>query len=361
MLINNWYAAAAVDSIGDGPVRVKMLGCEFVLFKTGEGEIACLSDVCCHRGASLSRGRLVNSCIKCPFHGWEYAADGRCSKMPALGHEIQIPKRARVPSYSTQVWNGLVWVFLGDLAEDERPSLPDIPFLQIDRTDEYDVRLRVNEYPVNWARIAENVLDTAHIFYVHSFAGHMEPRMAIPEVEESQWGARAEGNLIAKDDPSGQQSFQRSEFSTIGLVSTLHIGKLDGGAQIFWGAGTPIDEFNTRVFLYSCQSLNMPESVRAQMRQIIEDGFDEDLQVWRYQNPPIPPVSLSDELLIETDYLEAAMRRKTKQAVGALGMIDVPAWRLEEHRHAFVIPCPGHREQSGNWVHKTIPITHDLS
>ena len=33
MFINNWYAACIAERLGDEPQRVRMLGCDFVLFR----------------------------------------------------------------------------------------------------------------------------------------------------------------------------------------------------------------------------------------------------------------------------------------------------------------------------------------
>ena len=127
MFINNWYAAGIADEIGDKPTRVRMLGADFVLFRDETGKIHCLSDICVHRGASLAIGQCKNGGIECPQHGWQFNGAGRCTLIPAgTRTPTEPPKRARVPAYPVQEKYGLVFVFLGDLGEDERPELPDI-------------------------------------------------------------------------------------------------------------------------------------------------------------------------------------------------------------------------------------------
>ena len=43
------------------------------VYRDYTGEIIALSDICVHRGASLSQGKLLNNnCLQCPYHGWEY-------------------------------------------------------------------------------------------------------------------------------------------------------------------------------------------------------------------------------------------------------------------------------------------------
>src|SRR3546814_4957719 len=100
-----------------------MLSLVFVRVRDGTGRVACLSDVCIHRGASLSKGRCEGDRVACPFHGWEFDGEGRCQKIPALG-DTKVPKRGRIDSYPTKEIYGWIWVFLGDLPEDERPEPP---------------------------------------------------------------------------------------------------------------------------------------------------------------------------------------------------------------------------------------------
>src|SRR3546814_8078941 len=98
MLINNWYVASEASEVVMGsPRKVRMLGFDFVLFRDGTGRVACLSDVCIHRGASLSKGRCEGDRVACPFHGWEFDGEGRCQKIPALG-DTKVPKRGRIRS-----------------------------------------------------------------------------------------------------------------------------------------------------------------------------------------------------------------------------------------------------------------------
>ena len=43
------------------------------IYRDRNNSLIATSDVCIHRGASLSSGKLLeNNCIQCPYHGWEY-------------------------------------------------------------------------------------------------------------------------------------------------------------------------------------------------------------------------------------------------------------------------------------------------
>ena len=49
MLTNLWYVAEWADAVKDNPVRAKLLGQNFVLFRDKAGKVHCLSVVCIHR------------------------------------------------------------------------------------------------------------------------------------------------------------------------------------------------------------------------------------------------------------------------------------------------------------------------
>ena len=117
MFINFWYAAAWSRKVTDQPLKLRMLGQDFVLFRDSTGHVRCLSNVCVHRGGSLAGGVVNGDRIQCPYHGWQYDGEGKCRRIPSLGPQGQgrIPGRARVDAYPTEERYGLVHVFLGDL------------------------------------------------------------------------------------------------------------------------------------------------------------------------------------------------------------------------------------------------------
>ena len=101
MYINFWYVADESKNITDQPLKKKMLGQNFVLFRDSKGKVKCLSDVCIHRGGSLAGGKMVGDCIQCPYHGWHFDGEGSCKRIPSIGKEAKIPKRAKIDAYPT--------------------------------------------------------------------------------------------------------------------------------------------------------------------------------------------------------------------------------------------------------------------
>ncbi len=127
MFINFWYPAELSENVSIDPVKCRILGQSLVVFRDSEGTAHCLSNVCVHRCASLANGWVKDSHLVCPYHGWEYNSEGKCTHIPSLGRAQQVSMpRARVDSYPTEERYGIVFVFLGDLPESERPPLMEV-------------------------------------------------------------------------------------------------------------------------------------------------------------------------------------------------------------------------------------------
>ena len=94
MFINFWYAAALSRELGTKPLKVRMLGRNFALFRDAKGVAHCLANVCPHRFGSLGQGWVRGDHIACPYHGWEFDGDGQCRRIPSLGPDQALPPAA---------------------------------------------------------------------------------------------------------------------------------------------------------------------------------------------------------------------------------------------------------------------------
>ena len=126
MYINFWYPICTTTELtAASPVKARVLTLPFVAFRDADGKAHVLSDTCVHRGGALHKGKLVDGRLACPYHGWQFDGAGRCARIPSLGAEGYIPARAKVDSYPVIERYGIVFAFLGDLSETERPALYD--------------------------------------------------------------------------------------------------------------------------------------------------------------------------------------------------------------------------------------------
>ena len=126
MYINFWYPMATSEELQDEPMCVRALGQDFVVFRGEDGKAKCLSNTCTHRGGSLSGGKIKGDCIQCPYHGWEFNEAGHVTRIPSLGPNPKIPSRTRIDAYPVDERHGLIFAFLGDLSEEERPPIIDV-------------------------------------------------------------------------------------------------------------------------------------------------------------------------------------------------------------------------------------------
>ena len=171
-----WYVAAAAATVGDQPLPVELLGQRMVLWRAA-GAVHAAADRCPHREAPLSRGRLVEDCLQCPYHGWEFAADGTCTRIPSSGAGVPIPRAARIDIAAAVESYGLVWVCLGT----PRGSVPAI-------AQDADPAFRrfnnpVEEWAVSATRMTDNFLDIAHFPFVHADTIGGAQYSAAPRVE----------------------------------------------------------------------------------------------------------------------------------------------------------------------------------
>lgn len=164
MIPNQWYAVLDSKEVRTHkPVGVLRMGERLAFWRTQDGEIVCMRDLCPHRGAALSKGKLVNGHIQCPFHGFQFDSSGACVLIPANGIEGPVPKAMRSHTYPAREQNGFIWIWWGDWQKD----LPEIPILkEIDQTFSYST-IR-DHWKTHYSRAIENQLDVSHLPFIHA-------------------------------------------------------------------------------------------------------------------------------------------------------------------------------------------------
>ena len=159
-----WPIAFADDVQGRRPKRVRLLGEDFVLFRDGNGQLGLLEPLCAHRRTALANGRVEASGLRCCYHGWLFAADGRCLEQPAERPKNTFKDRVRLTSYPTQEVAGLVWAYVGPAPA---PLLPKWDLLFRDDGRKYAWGFM--EY-CNWLQSYENACDMTHLNWLHAAA-----------------------------------------------------------------------------------------------------------------------------------------------------------------------------------------------
>lgn len=89
--------ACRAGEIRDGRARIVTVGGERVAIFRYDGRLSAVSNVCQHQNGPLGEGRILDGCITCPWHGFQYRpADGAS---PA-------PFTERVPTFRLRVVDG---------------------------------------------------------------------------------------------------------------------------------------------------------------------------------------------------------------------------------------------------------------
>lgn len=78
-----WIDVGRAEEIPDDRARTVCTpgGERIAVFKHG-GAISAVTNVCAHQGGPLGEGKVIDGCITCPWHGWQYRAQDGCSPPP---------------------------------------------------------------------------------------------------------------------------------------------------------------------------------------------------------------------------------------------------------------------------------------
>lgn len=367
MYINFWYPVARSEEVVDNkPLPVKIFGLPLVAFRDTVGEAHVLSDTCVHRGGALSAGLVCNGRAICPYHGWEFSGDGTCKKIPSLADETP-PARAKVDSYPVRERYGIVFAFMGDLPEEERPSIVEIP----EFGDEgWKGKLYVLELKCNIERSIENGLDPTHNEFVHTSQGSptLSPnqlRRPLP-VEDIPWGSKFRVVFPArKHKHTALTSVRRGE--RVGAVESWFRGPNHVATLIEMSTESsfhqylfeaPIDESNTRLFIINMRNWLLEDEFDERIETPTLNVLREDIEILERLNPIQTPSTSTNEILLPSDSIISRYREY-------LSAWRANGWRIDDKRlneqmgrNAFAIPSPG-RRKSRNWVLNPVPLIQE--
>ncbi len=364
MYVNFWYpVATSAEVTHEKPVRVRLLTLDFVAFRDSAGTAYVLADTCIHRGASLGKGKVKGDCVECPYHGWQFAGDGHCTHIPSLAAGEKPPARAKVDSYPVQEKYGIVFAFLGDLPEGERPPLWDI-------TEYEDPAWRANRlvvFEVNYyyERSIENGLDPAHNEFVHPKQGapgmRQDFRSKPIDVEDFLgYGSKfmipftrdQDGILPGMGRPDENLRGGSGHLGPNTLVTWLQFSKDNIFHQYFFEA--PIDENRTRIFFVNMRHGMRDPQYDDSITRVNMEIAQEDIDILVELNPVRTPHSTASELLVPADKPVVRYRQYLDEWEQRGWRLDLQKLRSLRGDVAVAIPCPGRRLQK-NWVLAAAP------
>ena len=165
LMRENYWIPACVSSqleANGTPLRVRLLGRDFVAFRTGDGRVGFFDERCPHRGASLALARNEGHGLRCIFHGWKIDVSGKVVDVPAHSPDPDaFAAKIRVNHYPVHEGGGIVWVWLGARPA---PGFPELPFTVV---ADNKVWMTITRAACNWLQGVEATIDSAHVGTLH--------------------------------------------------------------------------------------------------------------------------------------------------------------------------------------------------
>lgn len=159
-----WYIAAESRELRAGkPLARVILGEWLVLFRGVDGEAVALQDRCMHRSSQLSRGRVKDGCLQCPYHGWTYDKSGDVVHVPSEGPGPSKVKRRGARRYAVIEQEGYVYV---NLSDEPAATVRPFPMPHHGQRGWKTIRLQ-NRFMNDVTNCAENFVDIPHTIFVH--------------------------------------------------------------------------------------------------------------------------------------------------------------------------------------------------
>ncbi|GIK34656.1 MAG: hypothetical protein AMXMBFR45_10640 [Gammaproteobacteria bacterium] len=365
MLINFWYPMATSAELTGTPLPVRALTQDFVVFRDAQGRAHCLANTCTHRGGALAAGKVVGDNIQCPYHGWQFAGDGRCQRIPSLGVDASIPARTRVDAYPVDERYGIVFAFLGDLPEAERP-----PILAVKEWEQPGWRSTLQHFAIRgyYERSVENGIDPAHNEYVHDthgFSGEREEEYRVGDMrieEAPPWGRGFWHSFKAPPLQGELQKYRPGEGNLeagTGYFGTNHVWTYIHPAPNYlihqYLYERPIDEENTHLYLVCARNFALEEKSDAYVMERNLYVARQDMAIIENLHPVLTPDTNTREFMVNSDKCILYYRESQKEWERRGWRIDMDEVHRSRGKVAYAIPSPARREQKG-WVLEPVPL-----
>ncbi len=293
LLKDIWYVAGLSREVRAGRMRrVLVAGEPVALGRTRAGQAFALRDICPHRAAPLSAGRIVESdpacggapSVECPYHGWRFGAgDGVCAAVPALaqGQSLELD-RIRAGAFPVVERGGLVWIYVREnpRAAAAPPSFgPPAPPLDLGAPK---LVLRAH-FACHVDHAVVGLMDPAHGPYVHR-QWWWRTEQSVHEKQKA-FGPRPYGFAMLEHRPSSNSFAYR----LLGGAPTTEIDfRLPGirfetiraangkGAVLGLTAVTPRDETHTDVLQVFYWNIGFLGLLRPLLRPFARAFLDQD-------------------------------------------------------------------------------------
>jgi 4beta-methylsterol monooxygenase len=246
---NYWYAVELSSRLHPGQVtEVTFWKRSIAVFRGEDGRLRAVENRCAHRQLKLTEGVVQDCKLVCPYHGWQYDAEGR-AHIPhdTFGHKKPNFRIATVPVKERY---GLIFVFPGDPALATVRDVPEIPELEGPSPWAHAfVRL---DCPGHHSMLLDNVSDFTHGFLHRKYQPFGEFKLLDLREEEDRVTLEYESKIAAGpfQDMFIDRSVAGCEHQTACYEYPYHWSNTDGKIKHYLFT-LPIDEkHNRHIFIF---------------------------------------------------------------------------------------------------------------
>ena len=309
-----WHPVAYTEELENAnPLATTLLDVDLVVYKSGDQYVVA-HDLCIHRGSRISGGWIEGEEIVCPYHGFRYGANGRCTRVPAQPQSA-IPRKLCLQTFPVVNRYGVIWTCLaGEKAENTIPEWP-----EFNRVDLRFFRLKPLQWQSSATRHVENFNDVAHLSWLHkdTFGNPDKPEIPNYEVIRTETGLQFaidyERQSVENVGHDGQPEFAHLTYDLhLPFYTRLHIGMPEGREYILLDMASPCSLRKTNVFFRMARNwdLDGPAEPTLETQYKI---LAEDQPMVEAQRPEEIPLDLTEEFHIRADLLSTYYRRALKQ------------------------------------------------
>ncbi|MDB9805262.1 Rieske 2Fe-2S domain-containing protein [Porticoccaceae bacterium] len=270
---------------------------EMVVFRTESGQAKVVDAYCPHMGAHLGYGirdqaghgsAVVGESIVCPFHGWAYDGDGKCTSIP---YAKNMPPKVARGEQVLGTWHVreinqciLVWYH----PHGEAPTYEPLEIVEANANNADWGALDCYSWEINthMQEVGENAVDSVHFLYVHGTKD-------IPDAEVMEFEGHTRRGLLRTRNPTPKGVIEGSiENQNIGpgLAVVRFSGIVD---TVLLAHLTPVSANHTRAFYSFILKNSDAESGKSRIAEAIVRNIcqqmEEDRIIWNrkkyYEKP----------------------------------------------------------------------------
>lgn len=309
VLAQYWYPIAIANEIADKPVAVTLLDMKLVCYRSSD-RVVVARDLCFHRGAPLSKGWIENGEIVCPYHGFRYNCEGKCTAVPAHPNSRISPK-LKLITYPAVERYGLIWTSLMSLEE----NIPAFP--RWDDPDYLNILPPSFDIAGSAGRQMEGFLDVSHFAYVHTETFGDRNNTEVPQYKVKREGQELLAEYWStvsnygkgQDNPAPDDFMWLREFRVFPpFAASLTVYFPDEGKLNILNCASPVSARYTRLFCPISRNFDKTAPIQDTIDFNLK-VFQEDAEMVEAQTPEDLPLDLQAEAHIPADRTSIAYRQ----------------------------------------------------